>query len=78
MIQPTMNTYLNHARQNQMIAQNKTVKEMMEMPVCPKCTRAGFRHKGWREKKIMVCPHCGYEGPTTHVLRAFLKEGLYK
>lgn len=74
----TVNKFLEHARQNQMVARNKTTQEMMEMPVCPRCERAGFKDKGWKEKKIMACPHCHYNGPTTVVLRAYLKEGMFK
>lgn len=74
----TVNSYLNHARQNQMIKQNKTQQEMLELPVCPRCERVGFRHKGWKTHKIMVCPHCGYEGKTTIVMGAYIKRKLYK
>ncbi len=68
--------YLNHARQNQLV-QRHTVP-VMDLPVCPKCERAGFRDRGWKEKKVMVCPHCHYEGPSTVILRGYMKEKLYR
>lgn len=74
----TENTYLNHARQHQMINRNKTLRESMDLPICPKCQRIGLRHKGWKEKKIMVCPKCGYEGHTPITLSNYLQQGLYK
>lgn len=74
----TFNTYLNHARQNQMIRKNKRLDELNELPVCPKCERLGLRHKGWKKHKIMVCPHCGYEGKTSLVMGDYIKQGLFK
>ena len=53
-------------------------KRFLSLPVCPKCERTGFRDKGWGEHKLMHCPHCGYSGEATHVLSAYLNEGLYK
>jgi hypothetical protein len=48
------------------------------LPVCPKCERVGARDKGWTLNKIMSCPHCGYHGPATHQLSAYLKEEGYR
>lgn len=78
-LKPTnIDTYLNHARQNQLMVKYKSQKEMMELPICPKCERPGFRDKGWKEHKIMACPVCGYQGPTNMILKAYIKKGLYK
>lgn len=74
----TAEKYLNHARQSQMIAMNKTKREMLDLPVCPRCERVGLRDKGWRSHMRMVCPYCNYEGPTTKILRGYLKDRLYK
>lgn len=72
-------TYLNHARQNQLVQKHIKGKKLFDQPICPKCERVGFRDKGWMEGKMtMVCSHCGYKGPTTKILRAYLEEGLYK
>lgn len=57
---------------------NSGRKRLQSLPVCPKCERAGFRTKGWLDRKMMHCPHCGYSGTSTHVYSAYIKEGLYK
>ncbi|MCK9444970.1 MAG: hypothetical protein M0Q14_10650 [Tissierellaceae bacterium] len=76
--QKTLDKYLEHARQSQMIAINKTRKEMLELPVCPRCERIGLRDKGWKAYKIMACPYCNYEGPTSVILKGYLKDKLYR
>lgn len=53
-------------------------RRLASLPVCPQCEKAGFRTKGWKENKTMHCPHCGYNGPCTHVVSAYLEEKLYK
>jgi hypothetical protein len=53
-------------------------KRLQSLPVCPKCERTGFRDRGWSQNKTMFCPHCGFRGTATHVLSAYIKEGLYK
>lgn len=53
-------------------------KRLMDLPVCPKCERTGFRDKGWKDRKSMICPHCGYTGPTQYQLAAYMKDEAYK
>ena len=65
---PLVNFYLGHGGKS----------KLMSLPICPKCERAGLRDKGWALSRIMCCPHCGYRGPTTHQLSAYIKEGLYR
>ena len=57
---------------------NEGKKRIASLPVCPTCERVGFRDKGWKDRKSMCCPHCGYNGPSTHVYSAYIDEGLYK
>lgn len=77
-----MDRYLDHGKSGklQQLYQSMDVgrKRLASLPVCPTCERIGFRDKGWAVDKTMNCPHCGYHGPCTHVLSAYLKEGLYK
>ena len=73
--------FQRHALSNNMVQEytvNTKGKKVMSMPVCPKCERAGLRDKGWLLQKIMCCPHCGYKGPATHQVSAYLREGLYR
>ena len=44
------------------------------LPICPKCERIGFRDKGWLEKMVMTCPHCGYNGKTDTVYSEYKKD----
>jgi len=53
-------------------------KRVTSLPVCPTCERAGFRTRGWVDRKMMHCPHCGYNGPSTHIYSAYVEEKLYK
>ena len=57
---------------------NEGKKRLSSLPICPKCERTGFRDKGWKDRKSMVCNHCGYQGQSTHVYSAYVKEGCYK
>lgn len=53
-------------------------KKLQSLPVCPKCERVGFRDKGWKDRRSMCCPHCGYQGQATHQVSAYLNDKLYK
>ena len=75
------NRYLNHATSSKLLnfyLNNGGKTQVMSLPICPKCEKIGFRDKGWATEKTMVCPVCGYRGPATHQLSAFLKDRQYK
>lgn len=67
-----------HATSDQMIAMyladTPGRKRVNILPVCPRCEKLGLRDKGWNEKAIMTCPHCGYSGPTDIIYSEYAKE----
>lgn len=75
-------TFMKHTTSNplQQLYQSMDTgrKRLASLPVCPKCERTGFRDKGWVTERTMCCAHCGYRGPATHVLSAYLSEACYK
>lgn len=77
-----LDRYLQHGKSGklQQLYQSMDTgkKRIMSLPVCPKCERVGFRDKGWKDRRHMCCAHCGYNGPATHVLSAYLKDEMYK
>lgn len=78
----TAETYMKHTISNplQQLYQSFDTgrSRLMSLPVCPRCERTGFRDRGWTTQRIMSCPHCGYHGKATHVLSAYLDEGLHR
>ena len=76
-----VNTYLNHATSTDLLKFYQAHggrTQIMALPICPKCEKLGFRDKGWATHRTMICPICGYHGPATHQLAAYLNEGQYK
>lgn len=69
--------HLEHAMSNVMVSSYlsgpKNMKRVNTLPICPKCERIGLRDKGWSEKMIMSCPHCGYHGATDTVYSEYVK-----
>lgn len=78
----SLNKYMAHTTSGSLLQFYQSLdvgkKRIQSLPVCPKCERTGFRDKGWLENKTMCCPHCGYHGKATHLLSAYLDEGLYR
>lgn len=70
-----------HATSDQMIAQylvdSPGRKRVNILPICPKCERIGLRDRGWNEKAIMTCPHCGYSGSTDIIYSEYAKENKF-
>ena len=76
-----VNKYLEHTFSDptiQFYTRNGGERQLLSLPICPKCERTGLRDKGWALYKTMCCPHCGYKGHATHQLSAYIQEGLYK
>lgn len=72
--------YKEHALSNKDLNNflKRSLGNVFDMPVCPKCETLGLRTDGWRETKTMRCPKCGYWGPTTKTYGEFLEEELFK
>lgn len=58
------------------------IPEYVEHPVCPRCERLALRGNGkkgsWGHQRIATCPSCGYQGPTTLVMKEYIKEELFR
>lgn len=75
-----VNKYLNHAMSDPLVKfymSNSGSKQLLSLPICPKCERLGLRDKGWALYQNMTCPYCGFRGHATHQLSAYLDEGQY-
>lgn len=57
---------------NQGLHNDDPRQRAMNQPVCAKCERVGFHHKGG-----MICAHCGHEGPVIHKLGKHMRDGHY-
>lgn len=75
----SLETYNKHALQNRELTAflERSTSGLGDLPICPKCETIGLRDKGWREKGIMCCPKCGYNGSTTKTYRDFIEELLF-
>lgn len=74
----TRKKHLKHAISSDMISlylsEQPGAKRVLSLPICPKCERIGLRDKGWKEKMVMTCPFCGYNGTTDTVYSEYKKE----
>lgn len=73
--------YMGHCVNNQLVQSYINMGnrgKILSLPVCPKCEQVGLRDRGWIPHHIMTCPNCGYHGPATHQLSAYLSEGCYR
>jgi len=46
---------------------------MAGLPVCPACERAALHHE-----RGIVCPTCGYRGPSSHKMRDHINGMMYR
>lgn len=46
---------------------------ILNQPVCPKCERGAFHHKGG-----VACAHCGYMGAGAHKVKHHVRNGYYR
>ena len=51
---------------------------LKDNPMCTKCERVALRDKGYIEKNIGRCPHCGHIGPMTVTLKVYAEKCMYK
>lgn len=48
-------------------------KTLAQMPVCPRCERAALHHENG-----IVCPTCGFKGPSMHKMRDHIRRGIFR
>ena len=66
--------YLKHILDNPVFTRPDVRSRVFALPVCPKCERPLLRDKGFQERGIATCIHCGYSGPSSRTVGIHAKE----
>lgn len=78
----SLEDWKRHATSHPMIGGVQKADQMIEHPICPHCEKIMLRGNGqkgsWGKHRIATCPSCGYQGPTTLVLKEYIEEELYR
>lgn len=78
----SLQEWQRHSMTHPMIGGVEKAPEYVEHPVCPRCEKMALRGNGrkgsWTKDRIATCPACGYQGPTTMVMKEYIQEELYR